>query len=205
MSAIDLNDYVAGGYLIIKYADAPQWDDGLLPQRLISLSSCRGKVFQIYNEWDVKYQNAVEFGVPAEKFPLLEEWRHKQIGVDIWYPDAFNSLHAARRFIAQFISNNDDILLIGIGLHHSLVEPFMATHQVEISRLRLDNVAETWKLNIKEPFGINRILSGKRPLAPRGTILGFDIAVYSLNFVCSWLCNVDENRLDEERCQRQRR
>jgi hypothetical protein len=66
---IDLSDYVAGGYFVVKYSDDGFWKSDLLPERVISVSDCIGEKLDIVWAWNrEEYEKrAIEFGIAADK------------------------------------------------------------------------------------------------------------------------------------------
>jgi hypothetical protein len=68
--------------------------------------------------WDIKQyqQDALDFGIPADKLPEFVDWSQAAHHVEIGHPNVFYTLEAARRFIARF-PEPKDVALVGIGLH----------------------------------------------------------------------------------------
>jgi hypothetical protein len=182
MSAIDLNDYVAGGYFITKYATEGFWKSPLLPERIISLSGCMGQSLQVYWGWDVEkhQQEALNFGVPAEKLPAFKQWSR---GDAVDHPNVFKSLNAAQQFIAEFMPVHDDLLLIGAAMPKDMVDNFLAKHKQET----FDTKALAYRETL---YGVNRVLTDKKPLESGCEVLGFEIISYFMgNLGHSWLCS----------------
>jgi hypothetical protein len=195
---IDLSDYVAGGYFVVKHLDIKRYSESPLPDKIISISDCQGNTLCLQPTWQERRRRPVEFGVPAEKLPAFEEWLVEKRGIEFGYSSVFYTLDAARRFVAEFLSERDDILVIGIGLHHTLVDGFLAACHQEKVRLRKKDTQNSWELNLGERVGVDRVVAEGQPLIGGGKILGFDLAGYEVDFVCSWLCTGDEYRMDDK-------
>jgi hypothetical protein len=195
---IDLNDYVAGGYFVLKYANRTNNSKELLPDKLISISDCRGDVLCLLPTWQERHRAALEFGIPSEKLPAFEKWLLEKRGIEFGYSSVFYSLKTAGRFVAEFLSERNDILVIGIGLHRTLVDGFLAACYQEKVRLHKTDSQNRWELNLDERVGIDRVVAESHPLKEGGKIFGFDLAAYTIDFVCSWLCMGDEYKLDDD-------
>ncbi len=196
---IDLRDYVAGGYFVMKYADRnPKLNsDILLPDKIISISDCRGNTLCLLPTWQEGRRRPLAFGIPAEKLPAFEQWCVEKRGIEFGYSSVFYTLEAARRFVAAFLPERDDVMLIGIGLHRTWVDGFLVASFQEKVRLREKDSQDSWELKLEERVGVDRMVAEGDPLANGGKILGFDLAAYEVDFVCSWLCTGDEYQLED--------
>ncbi len=192
---IDLRDYAAGGYFITKFADrAAYMQADLLPDRLLSLSSCinPGKV-SVYWGWDIDQHRdeALAFGVPQDKLPEFVTWSQATGDVDYSHPDVFYTLEAAKEFIEAFLPNRGDLALIGIALPNPIVDGFLS-----------DNKQYIYNSNRQayEPalYGANYVLNEHKSLPPDGDILGFEVVSYNINLGCSWLCGGLERDMHRE-------
>jgi hypothetical protein len=199
---IDLRDYTAGGYFITKLGKRRYSSPELLPERLFSISGCHGNIFPVYFGWkaDFDHTYALDFGISAEKLPAFAKWSFDRRGTNIGYPDVFYTLDAAKEFIVEFLPSAEDLLLIGIGLHTTLVEDFLNISNKEKAQfLPSSQSTNLFELNPLELFGVNRALNERQFLAQGGSVLGYDIASYGVvRFVCSWLCVCAEYYMDEE-------
>ncbi len=192
---IDLSEYTAGGYFITKYAVRPEYlDAGLLPERLVSLSShVNGGMVSVYWGWDIdKHRDeALTFGIPVEKLPGLVAWSRATHEVGIGHPDIFYTLDAARQFIKEFLPVRDALILIGAALPNPLVEKFLSENGQHIYYGKEQIYRETLA-------GVNYVLSQWKPLSPGGDILGFEVVSYNVNLGCSWLCGNLERKMHQE-------
>jgi len=167
---IDLNDFYLEGYVLLR-ADHPGWEqlkDGLLPDRLVSLSAHICPHLQIYWGWVPGNRDAaIRFGIPEERWDAFREWCKRPLTLDAM--SAFETIESARDFIQQFLPDVENLYLIGAAYPKSLAEvDIEATHQE----------GKTTSLE-------RRIL-----LESGGEPLGFEVVSFAHNdFGCSWLCN----------------
>jgi hypothetical protein len=180
---IDLNDYVAGGYFITKYAEREKWMSAdLLPERVISISRCIGKKLEIYWGWDLdqNQQEIENFGIPASKLQAFADWikQSNHIG----FPDVFYTLDAAHQLVAEFLDLESDIALIGIGLSTDMVDSFL----VENKQISYDRVKQT---SHDDLYGVNYVLHHRKQLSPDSKMLGFEVVAENSGLSCSWLCS----------------
>jgi hypothetical protein len=180
MMDVNLSDYIAGGYFLVKPAQRTEWNSSeLLPEMLMSLSGCICPVFD--NFWGMTLGNpekALEFGIPEH---LFEDFRYYN-DYDEGYPDTFARIETLRRFIAHFLPNlSDDTLLIGAGLHRER----MNLHWT-------DEYIETYSVP-----GIGQTVKLKLPLASGGQPIGFDVAGEEYGIGCSWLCSSLEKEIHQ--------
>ena len=90
MDAIELSDYVSGGYFVAKPIHREEWMSAeLLPETIISLSSYRNKskVQKVWG-WDIeKYQQQIQnLGISEDKFADFKAWSQPE---DVGYPNVF--------------------------------------------------------------------------------------------------------------------
>ncbi|MEZ4667162.1 MAG: hypothetical protein R3E39_04455 [Anaerolineae bacterium] len=161
VDAIDLKDYVAGGYFIAKYATEGFQPSALLPERVISLSSCIGKPMDVVWGWDIAlYQKEIaDFGFRADRLVNFQAWCAERV------PGGISELEGARFAAKEFVSADTKVVLLGAGLHCELVA-------------ELVKQVPTFAMN------------DKKSLADGATSLGFEVlSHFSHQFSCSWLCS----------------
>jgi hypothetical protein len=185
MMDIDLTQYVAGGYFIIKSVlrDADRSPD-LLPERLISLSSeCICPSVKIYWGWESgkHHPEALEFGILPEKLPELAVWSKENHETEIDHPNVFLNLEAAQSFASHFLPPQSDTVLLGIGLPESLVADFMAENQ------QFHESQDGTRTPIVN--GVQKILSQSSQLPGGGETIGFEVVSYWQMLGHSWLCS----------------
>lgn len=201
MEAIDLNDYVAGGYYIGAYTSWPDDKDSYLPERIVSVSECRGDVTKVslLNYDDETYLNhLVKQGVARDKLAEARIWYDANRRETISYPDGFNSFTAAQEFASKFMNLREDHFIVGIGLHKSFVNSFVEENDKHIAKIMSDEQFEKSKLTRGEPFGANKIVRQQLPLEPNGNPLGFEPVDYFIGFSCNYICNVDQFAMVED-------
>ena len=179
---IDLSEYVAGGYFVVKYSDHGFEPSELLPQRLISISNCIGRKLEIYWGWDTNQnrQDILDFGIPEEKFSAFETWSTS--ASNIGFPGVFYTLDAAREFIATFLATVQDIVLIGIGLPNEMVDDFIVDNPQTV-------YDPATQMHLQDLYGINYVLHQKNQLASEGQAIGFEVVGENFGLSCSWLCS----------------
>jgi hypothetical protein len=175
---IDLGDYVAGGYFVVKYCDDGFWRSDLMPERVISLSGCIGNVLDIMWGWNINgsKQDISDFGISELNLKAFQVWCG---GKD---PGGLQSLEIARQFIKQFLPHDNDVLLVGAMLHRELVDDF-----VEMTKGVDDPLQSS---QIKRVYGVHYGLAQRQVVPSNGQALGYEvISLFDSNFSCSWLCS----------------
>lgn len=187
---VDLNDYVAGGYFVVKYSDRGFSKSDLMPERVISISNCIGKKFKIYWGWDVlqNRQDILDFGIPEAKLSAFEAWAKDE--VSITFPGVFYSLQAAREFSTAFLTSAQDVVLVGIGLPNNMVDGYLAGNP----QTGYDPVKQTYHADL---YGVNYVLHQKGRLTGVGKAIGFEIVGENFGLSCSWLCSNIEKDVNE--------
>jgi len=181
---------IAAGFFVTKTAERGEArSPDLLPGVLTSLSPCIAASYQVSWAWDVEKDGneAVEFGIAEPRLPELQEWERSH-GVS--FPNVFHSLADARAFVATFLPDAADVVIVGAGLPAELVDAFLAD-EVQIT---YDATTGTEK---EACFGVNLVLSERKPLPPGGEPLGFEMVLYGYNLECSWLCTGTERAVEK--------
>jgi hypothetical protein len=184
---IDLIDYAAGGYFVVKYSDQGFTHSELLPKRVISISRCIGEKLKVYWGWGVleNRQDILDFGIGEEKFPLFESWAKDE--TNIGFPDVFYLPQAARKFIAAFLDAGPDVMLIGIGLPNKMADGYLTDN----SQTVYDPVTHTPRQAL---YGVNYMLHQRGQVAVGGEVIGFEVVSENVGLSCSWLCsNIEKN------------
>ena len=184
---IDLSDYVAGGYFVVKYSHDGLQRSDLLPERLISLSACVCRKLDIVWGWNPKeYEHsAVDLGIATNRIEAFCQWC---AGKD---PGALYSLDIGREFIARFLTDTSDVALVGIAMHKDMVDDFLAANKQKVYFANE---------GIEKEFihGVNYVLSEGKHLPTGNNPLGFEVLGYSYNDLGhSWLCSGLEKDMHE--------
>lgn len=179
MALPNIIEYISGGYLIVKPPPRPKDFPELLPQSLITVSSCFADTapdlwavdWDNYSAEDVAEETA-KFGIPAHLGAELVRWVSAQMKTTGEHPNAFLSLEMAREFWRRFV-NNEEILLVGIGLHTSLLPSLYGQLEKDVNR----------------GYGLLERIERKEPLAAGGIVLGYEPLGYEATKFHSWLCH----------------
>jgi hypothetical protein len=174
---MDLSEYLHGGYYITKLVSRPEWVSLLMPESLLTLSDCLTEVAP--GEWTLDWYNyslqereeeASKFGIQRERVPELVEFVSAETKGH--FHNAFPSAEVAVEFHRRFV-RAPDALVIGIGLHKTLVSSF---------KDQLD----------KDPnrgLGLLERLEQQVSIARGDAVLGFELLGYSAIKFHSWICN----------------
>jgi|GEM_PF-2407576 len=177
MTDIDRTQFYSGGFFLIRAVDTPQGldDSGLLPEKIISLSSCFCQKFD--NTWTWipnKTEEAFTFGIPESKWDAFNSWcdtQYQNEQLDMY--GMLNSKKIAQDFVKQFIPDTTHLYLIEVGLPR-----YFGT--------------DNWREQIPDDghdVGVeNRILQSVS-MIQGGITLGFEVVSYCYHdFSHTWLC-----------------
>lgn len=173
-----MNDYVSGGYYLVKTIPRPGGVSDVLPDTLLTLSNCFTTIltYIVQLQWD-KFENvseaiaeeAREFAIPETKIQDLVSWAKAQHNENYHvYSDVGPALELHDRFITDRTTH-----VVGIGLHRSLLESFG-------SQLTKD---------VNKGTGLAELVSEERSPAEGGLALGFEPLGYEATKFHSWLCH----------------
>ncbi len=174
MVSVDLADYYAAGYVLIR-ANPPEWEhlkETLKSEKLISLSTCICPMrFSINWGWIPGNQdNALEFGISEDRIDKFFEWCRGDANEELIMYSLFKSAKFAQQFVERFIDDTHDLHLIGIGLQKDR--------------------RQEW---VNDPERNNRLDSRIKKgvlMESGGTPLGFEVVSYAYHdFNHSWLCS----------------
>lgn len=173
-----MNDYISGGYYIIKTIPRPPNLSDILPDNLVTMSDCFTTMLSavIQLQWDnyadVKEliaEEAMEFGIDQSQIPDLVRWAKAQHNSNYL---VFSEVGPPLELLGRFI-RDPSARLVGIGLHASLLESFE-------SQLPKD---------INKGLGLVELVSDRSPLAAGGNALGFEPLGFEATKFHSWLCH----------------
>jgi hypothetical protein len=173
-----MNDYVSGGYYIIRAIPRPNDLSHILPEKLLTISNCFTKAVCdiVQLQWD-NYDDvreaiadeANEFGIPQAQIPELVSWAKAQHNTNYnVYSDVGPALELRGRFITDPSTH-----VVGIGLHTSLLESFESQLPKDVNR----------------GLGLVELVNEKRPPAEGGNALGFEPLGFEATKFHSWLCH----------------
>jgi hypothetical protein len=173
-----MNDYVSGGYYVVKVIPRPSVVSDILPNNLLTMSTCFTTVMRdvIQLQWD-PYENvrdsiaeeASEFAIAQPQIPDLVRWAKAQHNTNyLVFTEVGPPLELLDRFITDASTH-----VLGIGLHTSLLESFK-------SQLSKD---------VNNGLGLAELVDKKLPLAESGVPLGYEPLGFGGTSFHSWLCH----------------
>jgi hypothetical protein len=171
------SEYVSGGYYVAR-----------LPRQVLSASPCICEFFpDVWAiEWtsesvDGRSKQAAAFGISTKDLPNVIAWATGSFTKTFGWPNAFYTLEAAQKACASFLPDDPEIVVFGLGLHHSDVEGFLKAAQPEPAQPGYAPVGET---------GVFQCVSSAKKVVTGGDAAGFELlATFSGLLTCSWLCN----------------
>jgi hypothetical protein len=174
---INSDDYIAGGYFLVKRIARPKDLGEPLPDTILTLSNCFTETapddwaLDGYNyEDDERASEGLKFGIPAHVIPELVKLMSRESGT--LSSNSFPNLAVGTEFYSH-CSTNPEIALVGIGLHRSLTESFYAQRDKDINHGH----------GLIERVDFDQSLSkGGNPLGHEP--LGFEAMIFH-----SWLCH----------------
>jgi hypothetical protein len=178
MQRADNSEYISGGYFIVKPIGRPEGPFSLLPQTLITLSTCLAAIAP--DAWTMAWGNntreeaaehVAKFGIPAHLAPEMVDWVKAETPVG-HYPSAFLSLQKASEFVRRFVIGNG-VEIVGIGLHKSLLPSFYGQLEKDANR----------------GYGLLERVELKESLADGGTVLGYEPLGFETTHFHTWLCH----------------
>jgi hypothetical protein len=175
---IDLGSYLCGGYFLAKRIARPPDLSDPVPDSVITLSNCFTDIAP--SDWadgDYNYDDdersgkALRFGIPSPAVPALVKMFTEAVRPQ-HLSNSFPSLFVARAFYRQCRDENE-VLLLGIGLERSLIPSFRAQLQDDPNG----------------GYGLKERLEANVPLEAGGETLGYEPLGYEGTSFHSWLCH----------------
>lgn len=179
VSDVDLNQYYAAGYTILREGSRKEWQDAqLLPSTLLSLSDHVAHRFHLWWSWDTGFDKETidDFGIKnAREFAAwaVKITKENNIG----FPLVFDGLDQPRQIINRFIPNKQGLHLVGIGLHKDWAD----YHWL--------GSGPGFDPEVDETHGIDKMVVQQKPLLPGSVPLGFEVVSIHFGLGCSWLCS----------------
>lgn len=173
-----MNEYVSGGYYILKLIPRPKDVSETLPDHLLTVSNCFTTVLTdiLQLQWDdydkvseAIAEEASEFGIPQSKTAELVRWAKAQDNSNyLVYTDVAPALELLDKFITDPAAR-----VVGIGLHQTFLESF----QSQLSK------------DINKGLGLLELVNERRPPAEGGNPVGFEPLGFEATKFHSWLCH----------------
>jgi hypothetical protein len=181
--------YASGGYYLARpLQHGPHASVKLIPERIISASSCFCEFFP--GAWAIRWssddrdqreRSAAVFGIPAAKIDGVVEWATTSFQKVIGWPNTFYTIDAALAAHAEFLAKDLDVNVFGLGLHRDDMERFLREAEPEEKKPGYSQTGET---------GIYQCLKTQSRIAPGGQHVGFELLAMMFGLLtCSWLCN----------------
>ena len=187
---INLEDYYSGGYYITHYIEHPAFiPEAMRPVRTVTLTPCLNQFYP--DHWSIEWctlsdwqrlRSSSMFGTTPENISSFIRRVTDLVGIDFDLPNTCRSLDIARQYVGELAHKPDSLVIIGLGLHHSLVNDFLAETKPPVSEPGYAPIGEC---------GSHLAISRKERLEPKGRKLGFEPLCFD-DFggrTCSWFCN----------------
>lgn len=197
--SIDLNDYVSGGYLIVKYGDRARYgidqSPDLLPKRLVSLSECIAPRLSLTWGWhpEQSRQHLLNFGVSEAAFAAFREWSLQPDA----NPDGTLPTLAEVRRVAEWLTPDSEALIIGAGLRREWVDDFLTFKSYPDDHPNYEVFESLESVESRRRVLQEHPVHHRQPLAPGGAALGFEIVSHFGGWGHSWLCSSLERGMYE--------
>jgi hypothetical protein len=188
----DLERFISGGYVIGRRVPRPAcMSQGLLPDQIISMSSCITEFTP--DTWALQWcglsaqeqiAEAGKFGIPPGSVGSLVEkmTRAFDTGEFLW-PCVFPTIRLAREFFEAFIPEPQQAIILGAGIHEELAPGFLDAAEAPPDH---------------NPPGVYRCVARGAPVETEGRRLGWEVLGYDWGgSFHSWLCNGLETEVFE--------
>lgn len=177
MLTLRRNDYIVGGYVVTQPIQRPaHLSADLFPDVVLSPTTCDNAMTldvwggETAGQWRT-------YGVYPDRLADLLAWIDVQYEREIGMPNIFFSLAAAQQFITDFFPPDTEWVILGLGLHRTLVDHVLADEQ------------RSEQEQHQSAGGIMTLLAQGTPLAAGGTILGHEILGSETGFLHTWVCS----------------
>jgi hypothetical protein len=174
----DLSTFICGGYFLAKRIDRPDAMTDLMPESVLTLSSCFTDIApdmwaaQGYAYADEeRAAEASKFGIPSNAVPTLVTSFTQAIEPHYLH-NAFPTLSVAQEFY-RHCSDRGPIALLGIGLESSLIQSFQAQLPDDPNR----------------GYCLIERIESHVPLEAGGQVLGYEPLGFAATTFHSWLCH----------------
>lgn len=175
-----------GFYLIEETERAEYMSKEIVPQKLISLSSCICEKFPDYwayqgdkNAIKDAERISLKYGIDKEIMTKLAEEIYQKSEKSIGWPNVFYDKETAIEFYRKFFTKIPNVKLIEVGIEEKYSQKLTKEAQ-------------------NDGFGLIKKLIKKSEILKNGKILGYDAVGYEYGFSCSFLCNELEKDYKEK-------
>ncbi|GHI01639.1 hypothetical protein [Neobacillus kokaensis] len=185
--------YISGGYYIVSPLSRPDYmDKEIVPDTVYSASEC---ICDFHPDINILWGNtkrrkqeyAQKLNISDETYTELEKWVEKMSEEDKFtYPQVFTSVALTQEFFGEFLSQIEDVKIIGVGLPENVVEQFIQDQELS------DN-------EVRDEYGVANLLKNKSPIeVEKSKLLGYEILGYEYGKFHSYLCNGLEKDYKEQ-------
>ena len=181
--------YASGGYYLARpLQHGPHASAKLIPERIISASSCLCEFFPGAGRSGGLRTTGTNANVQrlfsAFRRPRSTAWLNgppASFQTVFGWPNTFYTLDAALAARAEFLAKDLDVNIFGLGLHRDDTERFLREAAPEERKPGYSQTGET---------GIYECLKTQSRIAPGGQHIGFELLAMMFGLLtCSWLCN----------------
>jgi len=175
---------ISGGWYVVRLLERPaSLGSGLLPERVLTLSSCLTQFFpgswaieEASHSADARVAGARKLGLEVGRLPALtHEMSAATTAGELGRPCVWRSMEAARRAASRFGCASQDFALVELG--------------VPVERAD-DLIAHTRPSRGADRGGFYEHLSERRLIHTGGEVLGWEpLGVEASGDFHSWLCN----------------
>ena len=194
----DYSQFLSAGYFVTKLVPRPTYaSEELLPSRILSVSECICTC--IPDTWCIAWtgddserrnEKAKVFNLSAEALQSMTTWVTERMDSEIGWPNACYSLETAQVLVAEFLRQDPDILIVGLGLHRNYRDVFCRAAEPSLQQEGYAPIGRQ---------GVHTAILKGQALQPGGKPLGFEPLVFNHSLSDSWLCNglevIVENQL----------
>ncbi len=177
-----MDPYVSGGYFLTRLAvrDDRFMSRELLPPTFATLSDCFTDF--AFDFWwnDENAARAHAFGVAEDRIPDLISWYLHEFDHRLGAPNVAYSIAVIAEFIAEFVEDRTDLVVLGCGVSEDHREHLLAECRTP---------AEFGE------YGVFNMLERRQALEGNGNTLGFEIMSYEYGLEHSWVCNSLESEV----------
>jgi hypothetical protein len=175
---VDDRALVAGGYFLVRPgAEGDRYGaSDLLPERVLSLSSCIAD-FALTTWWSLDNAvEAVDFGVDERRLSDLVDWYRAHLDSSLGFPNVAFDRSVIGEFVHEFVDDPSDLRVIGGAISRLDTERLLAFEQAVASAdLGRYGVCEMLERNLEPDAG--------------GVVVGYEPVSFQYGLECSWLCN----------------
>jgi hypothetical protein len=172
----DPSTFLSGGYFVTKRIGRPQYVSDLLPNSILTLSTCFTDIApdvwtdkEYKNDDEERIEEALKFGIPREAVPTVVDQFTKAVESN-HIANLFPTLSSAEEFFRHCA--DEAVVLVGIGLDSSRVSSFKA------------QLAD----DCNHGYGLIERVDANIPIVGGGEVLGYEPLGFSGTKFHSWLC-----------------